>query len=77
MGIIKRKWRQYCGMLVPTGGGTRHIFVPAEKKIPKVRIETRQADALKGKRIVVAVDAWPRHSRYPVGHFVRVLGRFL
>jgi len=59
---------------VPTGGGTRHIFVPAEKKIPKVRIETRQADALKGKRIVVAVDAWPRHSRYPVGHFVRVLG---
>ena len=64
-------------MLVPTGGGTRHIFVPAEKKIPKVRIETRQADALKGKRIVVAVDAWPRHSRYPVGHFVRVLGEFL
>ena len=75
VGIIKRKWRQYCGMLVPASGGTRHIFVPAEKKIPKVRIETRQAETLRGKRIVVAVDAWPRHSRYPVGHFVRVLGK--
>ena len=76
VGIIRRKWRQYCGMLVPSAlkGATRHIFVPAEKKIPKVRIETRQADHLKGKRIVVAVDSWPRHSRYPLGHFVRVLG---
>jgi len=78
VGIIKRKWRQYCGMLLPSAagssGGTKHIFVPAEKKIPKVRIETRQAENLRGKRIVVAVDAWPRHSRYPLGHFVRVLG---
>lgn len=68
---MKRKWRQYCGMLVSNPGSskttTRHIFVPAEKKIPKIRIETRQADTLKGNRIVVAVDSWPRHSRYPQG----------
>ena len=57
------------------GGGTKHIFVPAEKKIPKIRIETRQAATLRGNRIVVAVDSWPRHSRYPHGHFVRVLGK--
>lgn len=44
----------------------RHIFVPAERKIPKVRIETRQADALIGQRIIVAIDAWPRNSRYPL-----------
>ena len=25
-------------------------------------------------RIVVAIDSWPRHSRYPLGHFVRALG---
>ena len=49
--------------------------MPAEKKIPKIRIETRQAASLKGSRIVVAVDSWPRHSRYPHGHFVRVLGK--
>jgi exoribonuclease R len=44
----------------------RHIFVPAERKIPKVRIETRQADVLSGQRIIVAIDSWPRNSRYPL-----------
>lgn len=77
VGIIRRKWRQYCGMLQenPSGSNaTVHIFVPAEKKIPKIRIETRQAAKLRGQRIIVAADAWPRHSRYPIGHFVRSLG---
>lgn len=74
--IIRRKWRQYCGILIrnPIPGATRHIFVPAEKKIPRVRIETRQADLLEGQRIIVAIDQWPRQSRYPQGHFVRALG---
>jgi exoribonuclease R len=42
--IVRRKWRQYCGMLQPNPmkGSLRQIFVPAEKKIPKVRLETRQ-----------------------------------
>ena len=77
VGIIRRKWRQYCGMLQenPSGSNaTMHIFVPAEKKIPKIRIETRQASKLKGQRIIVAADSWPRHSRYPLGHFIRSLG---
>lgn len=76
IGIIRRKWRQYCGILQvnPISGSTRHIFVPAERKIPKVRIETRQSDSLKSQRIIIAIDAWPRHSRYPQGHFVRALG---
>ncbi|XP_071443528.1 exosome complex exonuclease RRP44 [Hetaerina americana] len=74
--IIRRKWRQYCGILQVTPGrsSTRHLFVPAERKIPKVRIETRQADVLSSQRIIVAIDSWPRHSRYPLGHFVRALG---
>jgi len=77
VGIVRRKWRQYCGMLQPNPvkGSTRHIFVAAEKKIPKVRIETRQADTLANQRIIVAIDSWPRTSRYPVGHFVRALGK--
>jgi len=44
----------------------RHIFVPAERKISKVRIETRQADTLSSQRIIVAIDSWPRNSRYPL-----------
>lgn len=76
VGIIRRKWRQYCGILNPNTipGSVRHIFIPAEKKIPKVRIETTQAEILKGQRIIVAIDSWPRHSRYPCGHYVRALG---
>ena len=76
VGIIKRKWRQYCGMLVlnPIKGAITHTFVAAEKGIPKVRIQTRQAENLKNKRIIVALDSWPRHSRYPLGHFVRTVG---
>lgn len=77
VGIVRRKWRQYCGILQnnPVKGSVRHIFVPAERKIPKIRIETRQADRLISQRIIVAIDSWPRHSRYPVGHFVRALGK--
>jgi len=77
VGIVRRKWRQYCGMLQtnPIKGSCRHIFVAAEKKIPKVRIETRQSDKLIGQRIIVAIDSWPRTSRYPMGHFVRALGK--
>ncbi|XP_059056639.1 exosome complex exonuclease RRP44 [Achroia grisella] len=76
VGIIRRKWRQYCGILVPSKfpGATRHLFTPAEKRIPRVRIETRQSDTLASQRILVALDSWPRNSRYPLGHFVRALG---
>ncbi|XP_060606193.1 exosome complex exonuclease RRP44-like [Ruditapes philippinarum] len=76
VGIIKRNWRQYCGILQKSAitEATRHLFVPAEKRIPKIRIETRQAKDLCTQRIVVAIDSWPRNSRYPQGHFVRKLG---
>lgn len=76
VGIIKRKWRQYCGIIQPNilKGSARHIFVPSERKIPRVRIETRQAEKLYNQRVIIAIDSWPRHSRYPQGHFVRSLG---
>ena len=77
VGIIKRKWRQYCGILQPSPikSALHHLFIPAEKRIPKIRIQTRQAQTLSSQRIVVAIDAWPRDSRYPRGHFVRKLGQ--
>ncbi|XP_076762263.1 exosome complex exonuclease RRP44-like protein Dis3 [Xylocopa sonorina] len=76
VGIIRRKWRQYCGILQPSNieGNVRHLFIPAERKIPKIRIETRQYGMLSKQRIIVAIDSWPRNSRYPLGHFVRALG---
>lgn len=65
VGIIRRKWRQYCGILQPSlvKGTQWHLFVPAERKIPKVRINTRQSEQLKMQRIIVAIDNWPRHTR--------------
>ena len=77
VGIIRRNWRQYCGILQPSNieGNVRHLFVPAERKIPKIRIETRQYKVLSKQRIIVAIDSWPRNARYPLGHFVRALGK--
>jgi exosome complex exonuclease DIS3/RRP44 len=39
VGIIKRKWRQYCGIIQPNilKGSGRHIFIPAEKNIRDIR----------------------------------------
>ncbi|KAF4790676.1 exosome complex exonuclease RRP44 [Turdus rufiventris] len=67
VGIIKRNWRPYCGMLSKSQikEARRHLFTPADRRIPRIRIETRQADTLEGQRIIVAIDGWPRNSRYP------------
>ncbi|KAM9567156.1 exosome complex exonuclease RRP44 [Guaruba guarouba] len=76
VGIIKRNWRPLCGMLSKSEikEARRHLFTPADRRIPRIRIETRQADKLEGQRIIVAIDGWPRNSRYPNGHFVKNLG---
>ncbi|KAL8189938.1 UNVERIFIED_CONTAM: exosome catalytic subunit dis3 [Gekko kuhli] len=76
VGIIKRNWRPFCGMLAKSQikEARRHLFTPADRRIPRVRIETRQASTLEGQRIIVAIDGWPRNSRYPNGHFVKNLG---
>ncbi|XP_056147865.1 exosome complex exonuclease RRP44 [Lampris incognitus] len=76
VGLIKRNRRPFCGMLNVSHikESTRHLFTPADRRIPRIRIETRQASTLAGQRIMVAIDGWPKHSRYPNGHFVRSLG---
>ena len=66
VGIWRRGWREYCGVLLLAGaarGQRRYLFAPAERRVPRIRIETRQADVLKAQRIVVVIDAWPRDSR--------------
>ncbi|TGZ83054.1 ribonuclease R [Ascodesmis nigricans] len=81
VGIIKRNWRYYVGHIDPSsvakskGRGQQTVFLlPMDKRIPKIRIRTRQASEITGKRIVVSIDTWDRTSRYPVGHYVRSLG---
>ncbi|XDG10370.1 hypothetical protein ABKA04_009985 [Annulohypoxylon sp. FPYF3050] len=83
VGVIKRNWRQYVGHMDPSsasdagkqGRKQETVFlIPMDKKVPKIRIRTRQAGELVGKRILVTIDAWDRDTRHPVGHFVRSLG---
>ena len=82
VGVLKKNWRQYVGHVdrssLSTGTVGRRqqtvFFLPMDKRISKIRIRTRQAGELLGKRILVNIDSWDRDSRYPVGHFVRSLG---
>ncbi|KAI0110135.1 RNB-domain-containing protein [Daldinia grandis] len=83
VGIIKRNWRQYVGHVDPSSvsqSGTQGrkqesvFLIPMDKKVPKIRLRTRQAGEIVGKRILVAIDSWDRESRHPVGHFIRSLG---
>lgn len=82
VGIMRRSWRYYVGQIDPTsvladdvGNASKNCFVILmDKLLPRIRIKTRKAKELLGKRIVVVVDSWPATSRYPNGHFVRSLG---
>ncbi|KAJ3157031.1 exosome catalytic subunit dis3 [Geranomyces variabilis] len=83
VGIIKRNWRPFCGTIEKAsvssaGSGLSSqqsvFFWAMDKKIPKIRIRTRQAENLVGRRIIVAIDGWARNSLFPSGHFVRTLG---
>jgi len=83
VGVVKRNWRQYVGHIdknsiksaAKTSRTPQTVFVlPMDKRIPKIRVRTRQGGELLGKRVIVTIDSWDRDSRYPVGHFVRSLG---
>lgn len=83
VGVIKRNWRQYVGHIdkdsVKSSSkysrAQQTVFlIPMDKRIPKIRVRTRLAKELTGKRVVVAMDSWDQDSRYPVGHFIKSLG---
>ncbi|KAJ1886702.1 exosome catalytic subunit dis3, partial [Kickxella alabastrina] len=83
VGIVRRNWRLYCAFLDPnfspknsraSSGPSTVSVLAMDRRIPKIKIRTRQLDILAGQRFVVAIDSWPKESRYPHGHFVRALG---
>lgn len=52
------------------------VFFPVDsKKVPPIIIRTMQRDRLLGQRIVVAMDSWPIDSAYPLGHYVKTIGK--
>ncbi|KAI3651168.1 hypothetical protein MP228_004649 [Amoeboaphelidium protococcarum] len=84
VGIVKRNWRCYAGVIDASrvdaagdmGAQSRSVwFYPSEKRIPKIRIKTRQLNQLKGQRFLVNIDGWSVNDNFPSGHFVRTLGQ--
>ncbi|KAL9040127.1 MAG: hypothetical protein Q9180_002106 [Flavoplaca navasiana] len=82
VGVIKRNWRQYVGHVDSTSSSKAKqskrqqtvFLIPMDKRVPKIRLRSRQVDEIIGKRVLVTIDSWDQDSRYPVGHFVRSLG---
>ena len=79
VGVMKRNWRQLVGTIDAASGAqggrqTTVFLAPMDKRIPKIRIRTRQVNELIGKRVLATIDSWDRDTRYPVGHYIRSLG---
>jgi len=55
-------------------GSTTCVFFPVDQKVPPILIRTTQRDRFLGQRIIVAMDSWPAHSPYPLGHYVDTIG---
>ena len=81
VGVLKRNWRTYAGAIdterlaVATGTQIQSVwFYPVDRRIPRIRIKTRQLQYLAKKKILVSIDGWSKTEMNPRGHFVRVLG---
>lgn len=81
VGIIRRNWKSYAGSLDPSsrsdgkdGDSDNVQFIPVDKKIPRIWINTRRFDELREARLLVSIDHWPTSSDLPLGHYTSVLG---
>ncbi|KAI0982858.1 hypothetical protein GJ496_006504 [Pomphorhynchus laevis] len=76
VGIIRRRRVEYCGVIQGNSSieYSHCLFVPVNRRIPKIRIETKQIERLKKLKIAVTIDRWPRKSKYPIGHYSKAIG---
>ncbi|QRV85273.1 exosome complex exonuclease DIS3/RRP44 [Ceratobasidium sp. AG-Ba] len=84
VGVMKRNWRAVVchidrsslSSTSSTALSAQNVFAtPVDRALPRIRLRTRQAPTLLGQKILVSLDRWDSHSRYPDGHFVRALGK--
>ncbi|KDQ11177.1 hypothetical protein BOTBODRAFT_68089 [Botryobasidium botryosum FD-172 SS1] len=81
VGIIKRNWRLYVCHIdrtsltssASTSIVQQTVFAtPVDRRLPRIRIRTRQAPLLLEQKILVSIDRWEKTSRYPEGHFAEL-----
>lgn len=56
-------------------GTTTCVFFAVDPKMPPILLRTTQRDRLLGQRIMVTMDSWPATAPFPLGHFVRTIGK--
>ena len=59
----------------PDGITSTVVFFSIDGRVPPILLRTTQRERLAGMRILVSVDSWPADSEYPLGHYVRTLGK--
>lgn len=52
-----------------------YIIITQDRRLPKIRVRTKQASRLLGQRVIVMIDSWAKTSKFPNGHFVRSIGQ--
>ncbi|KAJ2653200.1 hypothetical protein IWW40_000566 [Coemansia sp. RSA 1250] len=76
VGIVERKWRPFVATLqIDEADRMRHLAVPVDASVPKIRIHYPDPSAISDRYFVVAIDEWPADAQYPQGHFIRALGK--
>jgi exosome complex exonuclease DIS3/RRP44 len=51
------------------------LFYPVDQKLPPIRISSRRKDDILYHRLLVTIDHWPANSKYPEGHYVKIIGK--
>jgi exosome complex exonuclease DIS3/RRP44 len=78
VGIMRKNWRACAGTLVEPDGGEMSdsvaVFVPIDPRFPFMRVYTSQFETLRAQRVVVQMDGWEKHAKFPSGHLVKSLG---
>lgn len=74
--IAQRCWRPYCGTVSERTykGGESALFIPIDRKIPKIRVRSRRVKEFIGKRVLLILDKWDRNSVHPSGHIIKEIG---
>lgn len=88
VGIIRRNNKQYSGSIDlsvvvessaedsdSTESNSSALFQPVDKRLPKIWITSRRLKDISDSRLLVAIDYWPVDSEYPLGHYVKILGK--
>lgn len=74
VGIIRKNWREYVGSIVHDDSNNQTLFIPIDRRIPKIQIKLSEPKELVGKRVIVIIDGWDENSLLPYGHYVRTIG---